>query len=130
MKKLLIASIMSAALLTSTAMASEPLVGGWAVTEDPAVTEEAKTAFEKATERLLGVNYEPVALLATQLVSGTNYCLLCQSTVVSPDAVPGYVLMYVYADLQGEAEVLEIKDLEIGVSPVGTDVEVETEDLN
>ena len=92
-------------------------VGGWQVTEDAAVTEEAKAVFDQATGSLLGVNYEPVALLATQVVAGMNYCFLCRSTVVSPDAEPAYKLVYIWKDPAGNAKVIEIQDMEFGLSP-------------
>ena len=88
--------------------------GGWKLTEDGALTEEAQSAFDKATEGLLGVNYTPLALLGTQLVSGTNYCFLCEATVVYPDAQPYYAVVSVYQDLQGKAEILNIVALDLG----------------
>ena len=88
-------------------------LGGWTLSEDGAVTEEALNAFNKASGALLGVNYTPVALLGTQLVSGTNYCLLCEAAVVYPGAQPYYALVYVYADLQGAAEISTIVPLDI-----------------
>jgi predicted small lipoprotein YifL len=89
-------------------------VGGWTIPEDAAVSEEARAAFDKALEGLTGVSYQPVALVGTQLVSGTNYCILCEARVVYPDAVPYYALVYVYADLQGGAKILNIVILDIG----------------
>ena len=45
--------------------------------------------FDKAMEGWDGVNYVPVALAATQVVSGTNYCIVCESTAVYPGAAQG-----------------------------------------
>lgn len=89
------------------------VVGGWTNAEDPAMTEELRSIFEKATEGLLGVNYIPVACLGTQIVAGTNYCFLAQATVVYPDAAPKYVLVYVYQDLSGNATVMNFADLAV-----------------
>ena len=89
-------------------------LGGWTLTEDAALTQEAKDALEGALEGLVGVNYTPVALLGTQLVSGTNYCFLCEAAVVSPDAQPYYALVSVYQDLQGKAEIRNIVALDLG----------------
>ena len=63
-------------------------------------------------EGLLGVKYEPLALLSTQLVSGTNYCFLCEGTTVTPGEPASLYLVKVYADLQGGAEILEITGFE------------------
>ena len=97
-------------------VSAEEIDGGWEipVTEANALTEEAQAAFDKATEQLMGVNYTPVALLATQVVAGTNYCILCQATAVVPDAKPYWTLLYLYADLEGNVEILNIYDLYIG----------------
>lgn len=89
------------------------LMGGWSASADPAVTEEVTAVFEKATEGLLGVAYTPVACLGTQVVAGTNYCILCQAAPVVQDPAPYYVLMYIYANLEGGAEILNIADLDI-----------------
>ena len=94
--------------------AEEPAVGGWTLNESGALTAEATGAFEKAIEGLMGVNYTPVALLGTQLVSGTNYSILTEATVVYPDAQPYYALVTVYEDLQGKAEIRNIAVLDLG----------------
>ena len=46
-----------------------------------------------------------IFLLATQVVAGRNYRLLCKATVVSPDAASTYAIVTVYADLEGGAEI-------------------------
>lgn len=90
------------------------LVGGWTITKDITVSDEAKAAFDKALDGFTGVDYQPLALLGTQVVAGTNYCILCEAKVVYPDAVPYYALVYIYADLQGGAKILNIVSLDIG----------------
>ena len=45
----------------------------------------------KAFEGMLGADQVPVALLSTQAVAGTNYCVLCEQAVIYPGAVPEYV---------------------------------------
>ena len=85
------------------AQTPETLVGGWSVPESCQLTDDQRSAFEKVTEGLLGAEYEPVACLGTQVVAGTNYALLCTEKVVAPDAVPGFSVAYIYADLQGGA---------------------------
>ena len=84
------------------------LVGGWSEPESPVVTDEAKAALEKATESLVGAEYTPVALLGTQLVAGTNYAILCKVTAVVPEAEPEFMLVVVYQDLNGNAEITDI----------------------
>ena len=83
------------------------VTGGWTEPESSALTDEAKTALAKACETLAGVEYTPVALLSTQLVSGTNYRILCEARATVPGAASEYVILTVYADLQGNAEITE-----------------------
>ena len=85
-----------------------PLAGGWSV---PEADDEGFAALEKAVEGLLGVGYTPVRVLGEQVVSGMNYCVLCQARVVAPDAAPYYCLVYVYRDLNGGASVTDVAEL-------------------
>ncbi len=86
------------------------VTGGWTEAESPALTDEAKTALAKACETLTGVEYTPVALLSTQLVSGMNYRILCESRATVPNAASEYVILTVYADLQGNAQITDTYD--------------------
>ena len=86
-------------------------VGGWTLPESLNVTDEAKEALAKTSEKKLAAEYAPVCLLATQLVSGTNYLILCEVTAVAPGAEPSYVIVHVYADLSGNAEITETFDM-------------------
>ena len=90
------------------------VAGGWQVNNgDIAVdkNKEVKAAFEKAVDKLDGCDYEPVAYLGSQVVAGTNYCILCKATPVVPNAKSSYVFMYIAAGLDGSATISEIKDL-------------------
>ena len=102
-------------ILTSGAEAGVPgLVGGWNAPDSPVLTKEANAALEKATEKLLGAEYTPIALLGTQVVAGTNYSILCEITAVSPKAEANYAVVIVYEDLEGGAEVTDIFEFESG----------------
>ena len=89
----------------------------WDTTIDPAITDEAQTLFEKAAEKLMGVSYEPIAVLATETeASGqeegeegaVTTCFLCRASVVYPGAKPYYVLMYVHEAADGAVTVQNI----------------------
>ncbi len=99
------------AVLGSEAEVGAPgLAGGWTAPETPVVTKEAKAALEKAVEGLTGAAYDPAALLATQVVAGINYAILCEVTAVTPEAVPHYAVVYVYQNLEGAAEITNTVD--------------------
>lgn len=103
--------------LCMTAVSAEQLMGGWeiTVTEANPLTEEAQAAFDKAMKKLVGAKVVPVAQLATQVVAGTNYCILCQTTPVAPNAKPHWTLVYIYADLEGNADITNAQDLDISL---------------
>lgn len=114
MKKTMICLILVFALvLCAVAATAETMVGGWEIQEAGPVPEEAIAALEKATEQMVGAEYTPVALLGTQVVAGINYCILCQVKPVVPDAVPAWALVYVYAGVDGSAEILNVYELYI-----------------
>ena len=108
---LLIAGLLLPLSLSASAEAGQR-VGGWQTPDTPELTPEAQAAFDKAMEGLVGVRYVPVALLGTQLVSGMNYCILCEATVVYPGAEPYYARVTIYEDLKGNARVTDIEKLE------------------
>lgn len=96
--------------LSTTNLSDEQLSGGWTQPESPELTEEARAALDKAMEGFVGAQYNPVALVSTQVVAGTNYCILCECTLAVPDAETTYALVYVYEDLEGNAELTQIVD--------------------
>ena len=105
-------------LLTVSAAAAEGmLLGGWEIVESEAgeLPEEVQKAFDKALDGLDGALYVPVKLLAQQVVAGMNYCILCQITPVVPDASPTWALVYIYADLEGNATLSNVYDLYIAM---------------
>ena len=68
---------------------------------------DAMNAFEAAFPN--GYNYthyEPIALLGTQMVSGTNYLYLCKSTWTDYQENVSFVLLQIYQDLSGKSEVM------------------------
>lgn len=84
----------------------EPLAGGWFVgedVEDSDIDESAEEALEKAA--VAGMNYEPLALLGTQVVAGTNYLILCKGEPVVPNAEAQIYLVTVYSELDGSANI-------------------------
>lgn len=117
MKKFFALLALAALLLTAFAfpvLAEEPILGGWsAYTDNPTeIPTEALDALNAALDGLEGCVYKPIALLGTQIVAGTNYCFLCETTVVVPDAQPGYALVYVFDGLEGEHELLRVQEIE------------------
>ena len=91
--------------------------GGWTVADSSAVElpEEVQSAFDKALETLTGSYNEvkPIAYLGRQVVSGTNYAVLYRVTYADEKAPAGLVVLTVYEDLEGNAELLSSEDFSI-----------------
>ena len=85
---------------------TEVTLGGWEIPEDPALTADLEQVFYDATDPLKSYFYEPVMLLGTQLVSGTNYAFLCKSTMNADSQSAEFIIAYVYVDLTGETTLL------------------------
>ena len=117
MKKLIIclAAMTLILALCAASVSAEMLTGGWenAAAEAVPLPEDAQAAFDKAMENLDGAVYTPAALLATQIVAGKNYCILCQISPVVPDPETKWALVYIYADLEGNAEITNVYELYI-----------------
>ena len=96
----------------SLTAAAGTLLGGWETSEDPEITDELAEVFEKASGKLLGVDYAPVAFLSSQVVAGKNYCFLCK---VYPGTVPHYALVFIYQNPEGKIEITGMRKLNIAV---------------
>ena len=90
--------------------------GGWEITEDATLTDELMEIFRQAVQDSGDVKYEPVALLAEQVVAGMNYCFLCRET--SDDAIsnPSWCLLYVWKAPGKDAVILEAQPIGFGLS--------------
>ena len=105
--------------LDENAGTAAQLPGGWSFAE---AQEDGMAAFERASEYLTGASYTPIRVLSSQVVAGMNYCVLCQAQVVAPGAKPYYTLVFVYKDLQGNAECKQFKDLNLArIKELGAD---------
>ena len=106
-------------LAEETASLGGGTLGGWSVNKEDTtqIPDEVKACFDKATEGLLGCTYEPVALLSSQIVSGTNYCLLCRCTLVGAEPVQSYVMMYLHQGLDGSSELVNIQTIVFSAIP-------------
>lgn len=93
----------------------DPVARGWEIAAEAgsSISDDERELFEEATEGLTDLDYEPVAVIATQLVSGTNRAYLCTGTVVSPGGGVGWHVMGIYEDLGGGVRLLDIKELDI-----------------
>lgn len=92
------------------------VLGGWNVNLDAKATtipEEELKIFNKATLEYDSMEFEPIALLATQVVAGKNYMFLCKGTTVTLEPKTSYKIVVVYNDLEGNAEITNVTDFDI-----------------
>lgn len=91
---------------------NEMLSGGW-YTESSNIDykledEKIEKMYESATKELTGVEYKPLLVVGKQIVSGTNYAILCYGKPIVPNATTDIYLMTIYNDLNGNSEILGI----------------------
>ena len=91
------------------------LEGGWYYSDSAEVTPDIGTVLANASETLTGASYEAVAYIGSQVVAGTNHAVLCRMTPSVPDSASSYVLVYIYEDLDGNCEITETLDIDLGI---------------
>lgn len=89
---------------------SNDVVGGWTVEAPGKLNvlddEEVSSAWEKVTKTLTGMSYNPIAVVGKQLVSGTNYAVLCYGKASTNGNTEGVYLLTLYKDLEGKEEIV------------------------
>lgn len=130
MKKLLKVSLVAFMVFALVGCKSkeDPVVGGYTEVKDKNLTPELIEMFEKALDGLMGANYTPVMLEATQVVAGTNYKFKADGTKTTNPIIMGTYYVYIYKDLQGNVSLLDIEVIEEHeVQKLEPEVKVDTE---
>ena len=76
------------------------------------VSEEDQQRFTNAASGLYAEIYQPVSVLATQLVAGMNYAYLCRLVPIT-EYQPLWMIAVVYEDLEGNVSLTSIRDLNV-----------------
>jgi len=92
--------------------ADEVESGSW-YSEEKENAAEVPESVKNALDMNIGVTLSPIAVLGTQVVAGTNYCVLCYGTTVTAEPVTGLYEVDVYAGLDGNAEITDIAPLDL-----------------
>lgn len=95
---------------SDSSSAESSVSGGWTVNEEakPIVTKEQDEEFKKAINSFDTLTMEPVALLAQQVVKGTNYAYLCLDKTVSDNPLTTWDIAVTFSDLYGKAKLTSI----------------------
>ena len=81
--------------------------GGFRLPDTPEVPDNVKESLLKANEEIAGADYEPLACVGEQIVSGMNYRLLCKVVSASSAASLRYAIVTLYVNVKGEAHIIE-----------------------
>ena len=111
MRMLVLLAVLFLAMSATAWAEGEP--GAWQTAATIALTPERLAPLEEALTGLVGVAYEPVAYLGSQVVAGMNHAYLCRATVAYPAAQPAWKLVFVCEPLEGPAEINLIADLDL-----------------
>ena len=95
---------------------AEMLAGGWYTTipGKPIVLEEkVQNYFDKAIEKIVGVSYFPITVLAHQNKVGTNYAVLCYGRLSDHNATEGIFVLTLYVDETNKPEIVAISSVDL-----------------
>ena len=72
------------------------------------ITGKLDKLFKKVSEKTVGVAYRPVALIGTQKVNGTNYAVLCETSMAAPGSQDLYAIVILYEDRDGKVTISDV----------------------
>lgn len=90
----------------------EEVAGGYVDVEDGNITDKLLAIFNSAMEDYEGMKLEPIRLLQTQVVAGTNYKFLANASPIILNPKTKKVIVTIYEDLQGNASITNVLNLE------------------
>ena len=73
--------------------------------------QKAQSAFTAVTSNLVGCDYQPVLYVGSQLVNGTNHCVLAIQRPVVPNGK--FVKIIVHEDLNGSPSLVSISKVDL-----------------
>ena len=89
------------------------ILGGWNIDEMKGcnLPQKAASAFTEITGGLVGADYQPVLYVGSQVVNGTNYCILALQTLVLPEPKKRLVKMIINVDTKGVASLVSVSGI-------------------
>ena len=89
------------------------VLGGWNIDEMKGVNlpQKAQSAFTAVTGGLVGADYTPVLYVGSQLVNGTNHCILAVQRLVVPESESRLVKMIINVDTKGTARLVSVSGI-------------------
>ena len=86
------------------------VLGGWNIDEMKSVNlpQKAQSAFTAVTGGLVGAEYMPVLYVGSQVVNGTNYCILAVQTIITGNPEKRLVKMIINVSANGTASLVSV----------------------
>lgn len=84
--------------------------GGWLYEMKPCscISPSLLQCFCGVLNNQVGVNYEIISLLGTQIVAGTNYLLLAKQTLMTNPIQVNLVTVHIYRDFTGTCSLASV----------------------
>lgn len=91
------------------------MLGSWNIEEmKPCnLPQKAQSAFTEVTSGLMGADYMPVLYVGSQLVNGTNYCILAIRTFVTANPERKLVKVIIHEALDGKCTLSSVSGIAI-----------------
>ena len=89
------------------------VLGGWDISGLKACTlpQKAASAFANITGGLVGAEYMPVLYVGSQLVHGTNHCIIAVQTVITANPEKRLVKMVINEMPDGTANLVSVSGI-------------------
>lgn len=110
-------------VVTNAASNQAALLGGYKLAESIEITEDIQAIFDKAIAKTTFAPEEcvPIAVIATQVVAGMNYKIFSRVVPTGNGAPADFIILTIYADLQGDATITNITESTFRVSNFNAD---------
>ena len=91
------------------------LLGGWNIDEMKScnLPQKAASAFTSITGGLVGADYQPVLYVGSQVVNGTNYCIIALQRLVTRNPETRLVKMISNVSSSGESSLVSVSGIEL-----------------
>lgn len=90
-------------------------LGSWDISEIKGcnLPQKAQSAFTAVTGELVGADYQPVLYVGSQLVNGTNYCILAVQTIITAEPEKRLVKVIINVSSNGKASLVSVSGIAI-----------------
>lgn len=90
-------------------------LGSWDISEIKGcnLPQKVQSAFTAVTGELVGADYQPVLYVGSQVVNGTNYCILAVQTIITAEPEKRLVKVIINVSSNGKASLVSVSGIAI-----------------